>query len=89
MRICYIDTSILLSVAFDEISGRRAIGRFSGFDRFVSANLLKAEFRSVCFREQHSFTTDDFFAIDWIFSREPLKTLFWVKHFQNSQKIHR
>ena len=68
MRICYIDTSILLSVAFDEISGRRAIGRFSGFDRFVSANLLEAEFRSVCFREQHSFTTDDFFAIDWIFS---------------------
>lgn len=51
MKIGYIDTSVLVAMAFDDAGGS-FIGRFvSSFERLYSSNLLEAEFFSAAAKE--------------------------------------
>jgi predicted nucleic acid-binding protein len=51
MKAAYVDTSVLVAIAFDEPGGRRLAARLPGFDRLLAANLLEAEFRAALARE--------------------------------------
>ena len=51
VKIGYIDTSVLIAMAFDDAGGS-FIGRFvASFERLYSSNLLEAEFFSAAARE--------------------------------------
>ena len=52
MKFGYIDTSVLVAMAFDDAGGS-FIGRFvKSFDRLYSSNLLEAEFFSAASKER-------------------------------------
>ena len=64
MKIAYVDTSSLLSVALTEPGFERELERMRGFDRLLSSNLLEAEYRSAVRREGVVEPADDL--LDWI-----------------------
>lgn len=51
MRVAYVDTSCLVSVAFGEPAGRAIARRLRAFDELVAANLLEAELGAAFQRE--------------------------------------
>ena len=60
MKIGYIDTSVLVAMAFDDAGGS-FIGRFvSSFDRLYSSSLLEAEFFSAAAKENRLKDTTGF-----------------------------
>jgi predicted nucleic acid-binding protein len=51
MKAAYVDTSVLVAIAFDEPGSARQAARLAGFDRLIASNLLEAEFRAALSRE--------------------------------------
>lgn len=51
MKIGYIDTSVLVAMAFDDAGGAFIARSVKGFDRLYSSNLLEAEFLSAAKKE--------------------------------------
>jgi predicted nucleic acid-binding protein len=47
----FVDTSVLLSILFQESASREIAARLERFDVVYCSNLLEAELRSVCKRE--------------------------------------
>lgn len=43
MKVAYVDSSVLVAIAFGEKGFARQVKRLQGFDRLVSSNLLEAE----------------------------------------------
>ncbi len=72
MSIAYVDTSVLVAIAFDEPYGNDTRERLDGFSRLLSSNLLEAELRAAFAREQQEFDIDVLSRIDWILPDRPL-----------------
>ena len=68
----YVDTSAVLSVAFDEPTAQSVAQRLAEFPSLVSSNLLEAEMRSALVREGDPFTPRLLSRIEWILPTRPL-----------------
>ena len=69
----YVDSSVLLAIAFDEPSAPEMERRLAGFPRLVSSNLLEAEMRAVFARGGRAFEPPDLLSrIEWVLPTRPL-----------------
>ena len=57
MSVAYVDTSALVSIAFNERGGTSLARRLDNFSHLLSSNLLEAELRVAFVREEVDFTT--------------------------------
>ena len=68
MRVAYIDSSVVVAIAFDDPVADRLVTNLDFFERLISSNLLEAEFASVCLREGVADPSSDYLsAISWVF----------------------
>ncbi len=74
MTLAYVDTSVLLAIAFREPGCRELQERLSTYPRAVSSNLLEAELRSGLAREGMDFEADFLAGIGWILPYRSLRT---------------
>jgi predicted nucleic acid-binding protein len=51
MRVGYLDTSVLVAIAFDEPRAARLTKQVRSFDKLLSSSLLESEFLAVAERE--------------------------------------
>ncbi len=73
MRVAYVDSSVVVAIAFNEPEAARLVTNLGSFARLLSSNLLEAEFESVCLREGVTNPTPDYLsAISWVFPSRPL-----------------
>jgi predicted nucleic acid-binding protein len=73
LRLAYIDTSMVIGIAFDEPSAAGVARRLARFDRVFSSNLLEAEFRSALLRESVEGPGEELLGfITWILPNRPL-----------------
>jgi len=72
VRLAYVDTSYLLSIAFGERGSAAHARRLEAFDLMISSNLLEAELRSAFGREGISGTPAALAAVSWILPDRPL-----------------
>ena len=72
MSIAYVDTSVLVAIAFDEPGGNQVRERLDGFSRLLSANLLDAELRAAFAREHLEFDAEMLSRIEWVLPDRPL-----------------
>ena len=76
--IGYVDTSAIVSLAFDEEDAERVARALQGVSRLVCSNLLEAELRSACNRRGFAFPDALVSALHWIHPRRPLTGEFRV-----------
>ena len=72
MQAAYVDSSWLIAITFDEGDAARLERRLDKFDRLMSSNLLEAEWRSVCSRENVVPDAGLLDRISWIIPDRPL-----------------
>jgi uncharacterized protein with PIN domain len=72
LSAAYVDTSAIVSVAFVEAGAEEVARRLRGFRDLISSNLLEAELRSVCAREDKPFPEDLVSGFSWIQPSRPL-----------------
>lgn len=72
MSTAYVDTSVIIAVAFNEPGGPEVLERLNGFTTLMSSNLLEAEARSVYKRDGRAFTEDALSDIEWIIPDCPI-----------------
>ena len=72
MSVAYIDTSALISIVFNEQNAPTLIRRLSAASRLLSSNLLEAELRAACAREETDFTEGFVSGIEWVLPNRPL-----------------
>lgn len=66
MSVAYVDTSVVVSIAFVERGGAAFARRLAGFDELVSSNLLEAELRAAFSREDVDFDPAAMTGIGWV-----------------------
>ena len=66
MSDAYVDTSAVLSVAFNEPGWETIASRMSDFSYLASSNLLEAEVRSAFARERRTFDPGILSNIEWV-----------------------
>ncbi len=66
MKVAYIDTSCLVSVAFGERGASKLAREISRFDELISSNLLEAELRNAFAREKVTFSDDLLSLVSWV-----------------------
>ena len=64
MKVAYIDTSCLVSLAFEEPGASELAGRLHDFDQLFASNLLQAEFIAALVRE--AVTEDGLELLSWV-----------------------
>ncbi|MDE2982197.1 MAG: PIN domain-containing protein [Gemmatimonadota bacterium] len=72
MSVAYVDTSVMVAIAFGEDGADALADRLNGFSRVISSNLLEAELRAACSREGCRVPTDLLDRIGWILTNRPL-----------------
>ena len=72
MSVAYIDASALTAIAFNEPGSDDVARRLDGFPTWISSNLLEAEFRAACVREQRVFDPAILENVDWVLPARPL-----------------
>ena len=73
MNVAYVDTSVLVAVAFAEPGAKGLVGRLTSFDRLLASNLLEAEFQSALDREGFSAEGVRYLSgVSWILPNRPL-----------------
>lgn len=72
MSVAYVDTSVMIAIAFGEDGADALAERLNGFSRVVSSNLLEAELRAACSREGRPVPADLLHRIGWILTNRPL-----------------
>lgn len=72
MSVAYIDTSALISIVFNERNASALIRRLSATSRLLSSNLLEAELRAACAREETNFPAGFVSGIEWVLPNRPL-----------------
>ena len=71
--VAYVDSSVLVAVAFEEPEGSRVQRLLRRHERLLSSNLLEAEVRAALAREGVDDGVDTLLAgIDWILPTRPL-----------------
>ncbi len=73
MKVAYVDTSCLVTIAFGETGSAALARRLQAFDDLVSSNLLEAELLATFARERVKPDTDLVGAISWIIPDRPLR----------------
>ena len=68
----YVDTSCLLAIAFVEPSAPYVAGRLAAFDVLIASNLLEAELRSACVRDQGPVNPAWMRGLTWATPQQPL-----------------
>ena len=68
----YVDTSALLTVAFEEPAAVAIVQRLAQFPRLVASNLLEAEMRAAFGRLTLEFDDSLLSDIEWVFPDRPL-----------------
>lgn len=73
MRVAYVDTSVMVAIAFGEPESTLALRQLERFDRFVSSNLLEAELASALARHGVTRTPARLLSrFDWLYPDRPL-----------------
>lgn len=72
MSAAYVDTSVLVALAFGEPAGRGWARRLARVDHLLASNLLEAELRAACARERVAPSPDLFAGLRWVFPDRPL-----------------
>ena len=67
MSAAYVDTSVLVALAFEEPDGAAMRNRLEAFSRLLSSNLLEAELRAACAREARGFSDSLLANLTWVF----------------------
>lgn len=73
MSVTYVDTSALVAIALGEHDGPPMARRLEGFSRLLASNLLEAELRAACAREDSVFSEQLFANLKWVFPDRSLK----------------
>lgn len=72
MSSAYVDTSVIVTIAFGE-PGAEALGqRLGGFDRLYASNLLEAELLAVCRRKRRAVPEHLVSRFHWVFPNRRL-----------------
>ncbi len=66
MSVAYVDTSVLVAIAFGEPGAASLIPRLEGYEVLATANLLEAEFLSALRREGAEGGEDLLAALSWV-----------------------
>ena len=74
MNATYVDSSALVAVTFNEVGAAEVADRLRSHDRLYSSNLLEAELRSACAREELVLDSTYLDRIDWLFPDRPLES---------------
>jgi predicted nucleic acid-binding protein len=72
MAVAYVDTSVLLAIAFGETGARRLARQVTAFTTLVSANLLVAEFLAAHRREGVHAEAALLARLAWVLPDRPL-----------------
>lgn len=72
MSVAYVDTSVMVAIAFGEDGADALADRLNGFSRVISSNLLEAELRAACSHEGCPVPTDLLDRIGWILTNRAL-----------------
>jgi len=73
LNVAYVDTSVLVAVAFAEPEAKWLGERLTSFDRLLASNLLEAEFQSALEREGFSAEGERYLSgVSWILPNRPL-----------------
>ncbi len=72
MSVAYVDSSALIAIAFNEPTGQAMARRLEAFSTLLSSNLLEAELRAACQREEQDFDPEVVAGIEWVLPRRPL-----------------
>lgn len=72
MSVAYVDTSVVVALAFAEAGAEALADRLAGYSRLVSSNLLEAELRAACGRERRPVPGNLLARIGWILAHRPL-----------------
>jgi predicted nucleic acid-binding protein len=73
MKVAYVDTSVLVAIAFGEPESEETARKLEDFDRFLTSNLTEAEFRSALLREGVEDPGVELLAgLSWILPNRPL-----------------
>lgn len=72
MSVADTDTSALIPIVFNERNAPTLIRRLSAASRLLSSNLLEAELRAACAREETDFTAGFVSGIEWVLPNRPL-----------------
>ncbi len=74
MNATYVDSSALVAVAFNQVGAAEVADRLRSHDRLYSSNLLEAELRSACAREELVLDPTYLDRIEWLFPDRPLES---------------
>ena len=73
MSVAYVDSSVLLAIAFREPGWEELPERLGEFSRIGSSNLLESEIRSVYARARKPFDANTLSSIEWVFPDRSLR----------------
>lgn len=72
MSVAYVDTSAIVAIAFAEEVAVELAQSLTRFSRLVSSNLLEAELRAACRREERAVPAHLLARLSWIQPHRPL-----------------
>ena len=72
MSVAYVDTSVIVALAFGEEGAEALANHLAGYSRLVSSNLLEAELRAAFRRECQPVPVHLLARISWILTHRPL-----------------
>ena len=78
MTTAYVDTSVIVAIAFQEPGSIQIARRLNECTRWISSNLLEAELRATFAREKQHLDTSTLSGIDWILPDRSLSPEFAV-----------
>ena len=73
MSVAYVDSSVLIAIAFRDPGWEELPARLVGFSSVRSSSLLEAEVRSAYAREGRPFNADTLSRIEWVFPDRSLR----------------
>ena len=76
MTTAYVDTSVIVAIAFQEPGSVQLARHLEECTRWISSNLLEAELRATFAREKRYLDTSTLSSIDWIFPDRSLSSEF-------------
>ncbi|MCE2465237.1 MAG: type II toxin-antitoxin system VapC family toxin [Dehalococcoidia bacterium] len=66
MTTAYVDTSVIVAIAFQEQGSVQIARRLEDCTRWISSNLLEAELRATFAREEQHLDPSTLSGIDWV-----------------------